>query len=950
MQAIYANAINGLRKVVNNLCMCNAIKKMESCNPIKAKFECVEPPPNPLKGFSFGSAPDFGVGLCDETECTIDVIDIMDMLEAKQLGCTFWQSDPSANVACIVAVRDYSVANSSSLASAPIETIGTELCFVIREQTLRRCEIAEPPFSFDKEAVAVDICVNDKSGEPEPFNDVCSCQFESPMCDMGCCEQYARHINGQVLDQIGARTCGEVASNFQEDQVWCPFVDFTSGTIPALTDYTFAHAWCAYYREVIAPLCMFASPLVRVDDLNVGVPLNTFVTNTCMRTVEQIGVCVPINTTVENLTHEIMQVDIEADEFFAANNAGEFIPGPIVTFPQPGDTAEDIVRRTLDKYYCQQYALDNNNTNIVAASQPWSVEAVTGLWCDNQMSAALNTLWLQREAMFRSRDPSGEYVALDLEGLPNGVAAFGSGVPGAMDVNCAVETGLNIAEISDQQACNMMQSMDANQGLMDSGVSGTDTVSALDENAILVNRVDYVSGLAPPDPSDPDFDDKMREMDSVTMAVEIDTSWQTPDPDTLEPETAPWRRTFPVPAGDDEPDHDFPFHLPFRTNPGGRSTLAFEKGAGAEYWDANELVSGVQDRLNHVFAAVMGHTAPPKMNYAQSAKYRQMLAEKQARRTKRQLQKLMEAYDNSRPDRVAAAGHATTTRRGATESERERAMTRQSEREYNRAQMTMRHLQNTGNDELDSQINDIRKSLTNIPLVAERITPEDFEQFLAEEAAARMDRLADVAEVIVFPMMFEELYGMATDGGDFIFGGSNKAGNPNCRATMNNPYKCCTVNATAYDCCRGLLLCIPLLPDAVFLNRTTVDSVYEWECKHTNSFTETWVNSIRLLTNATVTIFIEESGSASGVLDFFFGWMIWPNDKAPSHVTQCILVHSHYIFIGVLIAWSFWVLLGLQLIAELAIYYQSYLDADEAIASDEATEAEFIRTQKDFLT
>jgi hypothetical protein len=44
------------------------------------------------------------------------------------------------------------------------------------------------------------------------------------------------------------------------------------------------------------------------------------------------------------------------------------------------------------------------------------------------------------------------------------------------------------------------------------------------------------------------------------------------------------------------------------------------------------------------------------------------------------------------------------------------------------------------------------------------------------------------------------------------------------------------------------------------------------------------------------------------------------------------------------------VLLGLQLIAELAIYYQSYLDADEAIASDEATEAEFIRTQKDFLT
>jgi hypothetical protein len=78
--------------------------------------------------------------------------------------------------------------------------------------------------------------------------------------------------------------------------------------------------------------------------------------------------------------------------------------------------------------------------------------------------------------------------------------------------------------------------------------------------------------------------------------------------------------------------------------------------------------------------------------------------------------------------------------------------------------------------------------------------------------------------------------------------------------------------------------------------------------------------------------------------------MIWPNDKAPSHVTQCILVHSHYIFIGVLIAWSFWVLLGLQLIAELAIYYQSYLDADEAIASDEATEAEFIRTQKDFLT
>lgn len=936
--AIQASAYNHVVKVVNKLVVGGSpLKKIKGCNPKNLNFKCENAPSNPFSGGIFSG---FGAGACDVFECATDVEAILDDFADFGLDCTFWLDTDISTPFCFEQIRLYSVNASASLEATEIDTVASELCFVMHERILRQCTQPAPPFGFDFAAVADEVCVQDLSGAPEPFHKACACPFQNPLCDPTCCAQYAEHANGQVQAQLGARTCGEVRIQFSEFGIWCPLNATTE-----LSDYTFAHVWCNLWRKVYDPLCV--SDLLLIQDLNVAPSLPAYAADTCTRVVDQIGVCQDIDATIADLTTDLIRdsVDLEPEVLYKANREATFSQVPIVTIPQPGDSAVDILLRNAAKHSCFQLSVVLNSSNPRWLAQPWSINYDMVTVCDRVDAASLGAPSVQQapDVQDRRRDENGVFIATNLEGVEPTRLVFAASVPNAAERACDFGIGQSEEELSDLQRCTGESQRSMNDNGKTMGDDGVGTLNGVVENAQRTVMVDYFSGLADPEPGDPDFDRKMRDMAVFDSVQNSPTDFETPHTDELDADA---RNEFRNPFLVDPPppgsfDDRNPLAVTYPSAPGGRTILS---APGAP------------------------PVAPPAA--PTPAETRRALARaKQKRKAKRGLElyagniaadiaRRLEAIE---ADKAARAGE-----RAYMEGVKDRLVEYLEHarenlpdylnqvppdvREARAMRGSSRRLLVFDESQLSAEITALLDRVHKMPTTLGSITDEAFDVFLAESALVRFQQISELTATIVLPKIYQVFYGDMGDSSDsnsstsveFTFGGGDGSSDPDCRNNLERPYQCCTADATPYECCIGLFFCFPLPARRFILDRVTAENVDEWRCRDFDSFSEEWTQALRALLDSAVVSLEAASGPARGIVRTVLGWLKYPKSGPPANLLPCHYYNYWYLTLGGLIAWIFKIIFSVQQIGAIVITALIFVNSEGDKTRNELAEDDSI--------
>lgn len=129
---------------------------------------------------------------------------------------------------------------------------------------------------------------------------------------------------------------------------------------------------------------------------------------------------------------------------------------------------------------------------------------------------------------------------------------------------------------------------------------------------------------------------------------------------------------------------------------------------------------------------------------------------------------------------------------------------------------------------------------------------------------------------------------------------------PNCKATPEDPYKCCTGNSTSYHCCRGLVGCIPPIPvDRLVINITITNATVQWikqledreTCAPLDNGFEQILFLIRLVTNQPISDLIARVPvGIRPIYDFLFGWLTF-RDGFPSYAWACLVLNIYGLLI-----------------------------------------------------
>lgn len=137
-----------------------------------------------------------------------------------------------------------------------------------------------------------------------------------------------------------------------------------------------------------------------------------------------------------------------------------------------------------------------------------------------------------------------------------------------------------------------------------------------------------------------------------------------------------------------------------------------------------------------------------------------------------------------------------------------------------------------------------------------------------------------------------------------------------CRADAANPYKCCTANSTAYECCRGLIGCIPAIPPGfklkpwnglVWLGNITESTCSPFTFGYTGFFfplngLKEVLFLLRLVFGEFVYYFIKDSPTSyvRAFWQFWLGWLVFPRNQLPPFALVCFSLN-----LGGLLALSF---------------------------------------------
>lgn len=877
IQDAIAMAFKGIAGALHPLCNCH-IKVPSGCNHKKLeKNKCKKPKKNPVKG----GGSSVGVGICDATVCTDATIDIIDLIQLELPSCDDWKPNSTSAVSCMGIVANYSITNSLNSASQ-IDVMAKELCFVLSTQITSQCLLSLPPFAFSVEGTAYDICVADKSGLSPPlapFNERCACVYDQPLCPSDCCDQYSRHVIGQIQATVGGKQCNAILTEFPRD-FWCQFESATSDTLLPVSDYTFSSVWCNAYLKYVKPICTL-EPYWILGSLPpvVTTPYsNSFLSSTCSSISNQTGVCLPYNATISTDIYDLRhnQVLGSIDTVYDANNANSFTSGFIINVPTSATPVEDIPTLFLNRFICQQLALKyNNSVYKYSTSRARGVNASISRYCDQQLNIAYMSYTLQQLTDGKTLSTEGDVLPVDVPGIPVGTELFGANNPPAStpsDIACPSSTGDSTLELSNTHSCST-QSQTNSLDTLDSTTTDANTaLNQMETNSIVAAPTVHFSSFTTLDPSDPNYAVQQQESDTLNQATQLNsnvnygTSATDPPMTTTYVEWAPHER--PPTSG---PHTNNPVYLRINQH-GQRVALGINDNKDNEVvW--SEKVKQLRDQLSlakaegtNLFRSLFNQINTDIER--DSAKTRRLKAAVEADMRDVKL-------GNSR------VGHDNFMRR-------------------TRRLLSRGILVSTGNPDLDAEINQQLIDLGNPNTAANDsgITPNAFSAYFSAEKKAEIDKLLTFLQNRLGPRISNLFWGLietgTVGGGNDGFVGKAPAG---CHNTVNNPYDCCQGDVSPSECCKGLIGCLPLLTDVFFPTRTTKETVNRWQCERFNTAWGYWFNGARATFTWGVIFVSSVFGQFGGTIRTVCSFVAFDNYVVPDNSLGCMIWLVKYVFI-----------------------------------------------------
>jgi len=908
------------------------IPNVPNCNMNSIGNQCQSSSTNTFSAFAAG------VGICDATVCAEEVTAIIGLLQAQLPTCQQWVANANSTLACMSVTYNYSVTQSQFTGAAPIDGIAKELCFVITVLVNTQCAQLLPPFSFSYPDAANSICVQDRSGlvpPAQPFNDQCACVYTAPLCNAPCCNQYARHVNGQILYYVGQYTCGQLTTQFPPT-FWCQFYTTTAANITASSDYTYSSTWCQAYLSVIQPACAAATPFQTLASIDTAALVNALSWTACNQTVNQYGVCLRINTTTSSafVDFQYSLGQTTPDQVYASMPP---FGTPLVTIPTASTPIANIVPMDIMKYYCYAFFQYYNATNPVIQSRPGSPLYVVFNYCTTSIGTQLGTFNLQNYTVFKLIQSDGNAQPVNLASIPQNVppfqGVFGGGPPPPNTVVPTCDsgmTGYNPQELSYQAQCNGQQQGVVNNAGNQAGDTAAPANDALSQSQVNSAAFVHLGGYSGVNGTG-NSSFQVVEYDQTVAATQLTTNFQVQTSDTLTPTTSNYRTNYPTPPA----GAGSAFYVQYRNTPAGRTLLSVEvEGGEASESEVNtppeedfdgpaargvwNIVNKGIDRLKEGLSKITIEDP----HSARNIPITELVNQRAANRGKARFQRFLKVVQSELDNR--------TTNFAAT-----------------------RKLMATGNPDIDQYVTNFWDTVANTDVSNAGISDYGLEKFLTDQALKDMRVFANNAMNVWVVNVFNLFYGeniTAADldeyGLDYAYqggaGGTPPGPTGRCVNSLQEPLKCCKANTSPYGCCYGIpLLCIPMVPDYFYTQVTDSQNIHFWLCGEWNTFFKAWQSSIRTVLTPILGVALQlTEESFPPFINTLLSPFIWPHYTVPPFSVQCMFVNFNYILLGIIILWMLALFFAYQFIAEFAIMmvaYQNTIRGEWRSAETDAT-------------
>lgn len=910
------------------------LSKLPECNANNINLSCGNKPKKP----DFGD--DFGAGLCDEAQCVQDTLNIIQDLEMHLPFCSDWVANGNSSISCMNIVHQYSIQNSTSIAPAPIDTISKELCFVLTAVILVQCQNSLPPFGFPAESIANDICVLDKSGLSPPlatFNAGCACQFVTPLCDDGCCNQYALHTIGQIKSQIGGFQCGTILSQYPDD-FWCQYESLDSAQVPDNSDLTFASAWCAAYQMVIKPACQFSSPLSTLNSLNIAILTDDYTAAFCNSTINQTGVCIPIRAEFDpdfiqfDFEQSLMELGMLQVEIINERENG-FNGAPIDVIPVLYDDIDTIVIKDAKSHYCfYALALFNfSNPAFQASSASGGASSVVFAYCIKVMRETFASFVFDDVLGAKLRTNEGDPIPIELMGIPSNVVVFGS-IPGTTPTNedvldCGFATGNSVLELADQAACVNQVNGQTLGDTSEFESSGTETVSGLQQvNATFV-PISHLSSLttsAPLDPSDPDYEQKVIDQNTMAAAKEQPTDWHSVPASQQTDQTSNYMRVYTYGATID--DTEFVQ----------RNLLSIEQEQMKENFgfmhDLQQQIRKFNDKIDVLMA-------PAGADASSNSKKFNNNMRKYSRKGAFLLKRILNITKQELRDLRGLGADSPSF-------------------------PIMRKLTSVTDPAINQTINNFWDTVSRVH--SESGAARASSDAYSDEAAKNINYLTKTGWNTGYAL-FNFFYKLNYTSSDFGFGSninpdvdySFNAQNSedysqfgsgstvtlenieSCRNSQEEPLKCCIAGATSYQCCRGYPdVCIKEIPSWFYATVTTRENVADqWYCEPFYGYFDYMKNLIKCITTVFFRALSLVAGSRSDFAEAL-SFMTYPDLKTPPNWLGCLILNSIWLWTTFLAFFLLFILFSVDRSAMIYMMIQTKSEDDQ-----KWSEMEIIRSE-----
>jgi hypothetical protein len=907
-QSIVYNVISSISNAIKI-----KIPNVPNCNMNSIGNQCQSSSTNTFSAFAAG------VGICDATVCSQEVVAIINLLAAQLPTCQQWVANANSTLACMQVTYNYSVTQSQYTGAAPIDAIAKELCFVITVLVNTQCAQALPPFSFSYTDAGNSVCVDDRSGlvpPAEPFNDQCACVYTAPLCNGPCCNQYARHVNGQILFYVGQYTCGQLTTQFPPT-FWCQFYTTTAANITASSDYTYSSTWCQAYLSVIQPACAAATPLQTLASIDTASLVNTLSWVACNQTVNQYGVCLRINTTTSSafVDFQYSLGQTTPDQVFAS--APPF-GTPLVTIPTAATPINNIVPMDIMKYYCYAFFQYYNSTNPVIQSRPGSPLYVVFNYCTTSIGTELGTFDLQNYTYFKLIQSDGNANPINLASIPAGVqpfqGVFGGGVPTPQNVvpDCTSGmTGYNPQELSYQAQCNGDQQSVVNVAGDQAASTAAPANDALSQSQVNSGSFVHLGGFSPINGTGGNSTTQTVEYEQTVAVTQLTTDFQIQPSSSLTPSTSNYRTNYPTPPA----NFGSAIYVQYKNTPAGRNLLGVQppEEVGEETNEpppegiitAKSIWGIVNEGLDNLKEG-LSKIKVDDPHSTKSIPITELMSERAANRGKARLQRFLKIVQRELANRTS--NFATT-----------------------------RKLMATGNPDIDQYVTNFWDTVANTDIPNTGINDYGLDKFLVDQAFKDARVFANNAMNVWVVNVLNLFYGQnftAADldeyGLDYAYqggaGGTPPGPTGRCVNSLQEPLKCCKANTSPYGCCYGIpLLCIPMVPDYFYTQITTSQNINFWLCGEWNSFFKAWQSTIRTILTPILGVSLQLTESSfPPFVNTLLKPFVWPHYTVPPFSVQCMFVNFNYILLGIIILWMLALFFAYQFIAEFAIMMIAY--------------------------